>query len=295
MALDWTSYDRYFVERTRQQAPMDAAQRTGFEEQIRRILNPEGVEPGRPWGFCSAPGVFSYTVVHVPKTVRHRYSAVAPEVDVGLKIVKGGPGPSPESIIHFQKNLRPQVPGLPHPLVQEVYDAGVMDGWHFVVQEWIHGPTLDTRLDAGPPLTREEARGFITDYFVETLLPLWSAGCIFWDHRPANLVITQREGRTRLVMIDTDTLAACAKEMVETPLDFTHRDRVKVSRGLARVKTMIQAIHESALSGLTLPRKEMSARRKAMAAAIARVQEALKQPGLPPNDPQLFAEVIQCL
>lgn len=295
MALDWTGYDGYFAARERQQQPVGAEERARFEVWGANLLGLDPAAAAQVWGHCSPPGVFSYTVIRVPHTVAHRYSARAAGRDIGLKIVKAGPGPSPASIVKFQKEQRPRMPGLPHPLVQEVYDAGVAEGRHFVVQEWIHGETLDHHLDSDTPLTVEEARGFIRDYFVETLLPLWSAGCVFWDHRPANLVITEREGRRRVVMIDTDTLAACSNEIVETPQVFEHRDRVKVARALARIKTMIGKIHDSALDGLDLPRKEKSARKASMAAAIAEVLELLKRPGLPANDPALFDRVLQSL
>ena len=295
MKLDWTGYDGYFAGRDWKQKPMGPDERARIEAWARKVLGTEPRTRENLRGYCSPPGVFSYTVIRVPDAAAHRYSTIAGDRDIGLKIIKAGPGPSPASIVKFQKELRPRMPGLPHPLVQEVYDAGVVDGFHYVVQEWIHGETLDHHLDAGPPLAAGEARDFITDYFVETMLLLWSVGCVFWDHRPANLVITGRQGRRRVVMIDTDTLAACAQEIVETPHIFEHRDRIKVSRGLARIKTMIQKIHASVLAGQDLSRNGKSARKAAMADAIEGGLNVLKQPGLPANNPSLFNRILDCL
>ena len=55
--------------------------------------------------------------------------------------------------------------------------------------------------------------------------------------RAVNFCVTERDGKQRLVLIDTDSLLAYAEEIIETPLVFTKRDKGKVA-AMKRIKTI---------------------------------------------------------
>jgi hypothetical protein len=75
---------------------------------------------------------------------------------------------------------------------------------------------------------------------------LWSAGTIWWDIRSGNFCVTERDGKQRLVLIDTDSLLAYAEEIIETPHVFTKRNHGKVT-ALKRIKTIVTDLVLSAI------------------------------------------------
>jgi hypothetical protein len=95
-------------------------------------------------------------------------------------------------------------------------------------------------------------------------------------------------------MIDTDTLAACATEIVRTPQVFTHRDRLK-ARAASRLKGLITKVHDSVLRGLALPAAQRKARKAALAVAFEEVRPTLELPGFPRLDRRAFDRVLGSL
>jgi hypothetical protein len=91
----------------------------------------------------------------------------------------------------------------------------------------------------------------LSDFFEGILLPLWSAGTIWWDIRASNFCVAERDGKQRLVLIDTDSLLAYAEEIIETPHVFTKRNHGKVT-ALKRIKTIL-----TDLVMLTIPKENL--------------------------------------
>lgn len=69
----------------------------------------------------------------------------------------------------------------------------------------------------------------------EIVIPLWSRGLIWWDFRDANFCYAAETDR--LSLIDVDSLGAYAEEILETPDDWTRRDRGRLT-ALARLRQM---------------------------------------------------------
>ncbi len=255
MALDWTGYDEYF-DTPRSQLKIDGLTKKEVEALCAEILSlPLSlVDAPIVWGACSPPGVSAQTVVRVPGSVPHRFSSESGAKPIGVKIFKsekGAGAPRQADVIGAHSSLRPRIPGLPNPLVQEVYFAGRLRNRFYLVQEWIEGESLGSVLSRGDCLSFEEVREWLRDLFEGILIPLWSLGTIWWDIRGDNYCLTPVGERRRLVMIDTDSVLAYATEIVEAPEIFLNRDRVKKT-AMRRVKTMAEHLVYAPLRTRTL-------------------------------------------
>src|SRR5262249_34424605 len=78
------------------------------------------------------------------------------------------------------------------------------------------------------------ARDLIEQLFGGIIIPLWSAGTVWWDVRDANYCVTPVG---RLQLIDVDSLAAYADEILDTPDDWERRTKGK-DTALARLRQM---------------------------------------------------------
>ena len=234
MSLIWDTYDEYF-NLPRDQQQIDDNRKIEIERIAGEILHLDAQTIKSNWGSCSPPGVFAQTVVRVESSIPHRFTGICQNKPLGLKIFKNGKG---RKLVHGHKHSRSKLPGLPNELVQGVYDADEHNGTFYLVQEWIAGDSMENILKNETPLTMEAARQLLSDLLEGILLPLWSAGTIWWDIRAGNFCVTERDGKQRLVLIDTDSLLAYAEEIIETPLVFTKRNHGKVT-ALKRIKTIV--------------------------------------------------------
>jgi hypothetical protein len=296
MALDWSNYDAYF-ERPRQQTKMEETAKQAVETLCAEILQLDAQSSEGLWGLCSPPGVSAETVIRVCGQIPHRFSVLSKGKAVGLKLfkLKSGPGsPRQSEVAHAHVSLRRLLPGLPSEFVQEVYCADEQDGRYYLVQEWIEGESLGDVMDRGDVLSVPEARGFIRDLFEGILIPLWSAGTIWWDIRDDNYCLTPHGNGRRLVMIDTDSLVAYAKEIVETPETFTRRDPIK-KRAMQRVKTMVEALAWSPFLGVVVSRQEAARIKKVISAIQAEAQVCFLSPGCLEGGQGAFKQMLQRL
>jgi hypothetical protein len=258
-------------------------------------LDPKSLEG--VWGLCFPPGVSAETVIRVCGATPHRFSDLSKGKAVGLKLFKpkSGPGsPRQSEVAHAHVHLRRLLPGLPSPFVQEVYCADEQDGRYYLVQEWIEGECLGEVIDRGDVLSIGEVRGFIRDLFEGILIPLWSEGTIWWDIRDENYCLTPHGNGRRLVMIDTDSLVAYAKEIVETPDSFNRRDRIK-KRAMQRVKTIVEALAWSPFLGADVPRKEAVRIKKVISTIHVEAQACFLKPGRLEGGQVAFEQMLERL
>lgn len=295
MALDWTGYDEYF-DTPRSQLKIDGPARKELEALCAEILSlPLSlVDAPGVWGACSPPGVSAQTVVRVPGSVPHRFSSESGAKPVGVKIFKsekGAGAPRQADVIGAHSFLRPRIPGLPNPLVQEVYFAGRLGDRYYLVQEWIEGEPLGAVLSRGDCLSLEEVREWLRDLFEGILIPLWSLGTIWWDIRGDNYCLTPAAGRRRLVMIDTDSVLAYATEIVETPELFLHRDRVKKT-AMRRVKTLVENLVYATLRTRTFGTGEKKQTKNQFEILWRELEAVFLKPGRLLGGTEAFGEML---
>jgi hypothetical protein len=239
------------------------------------------------WGSCSPPGVFAQTVVRVESSIPHRFTSICQNKAIGLKIFKNGKGCK---MVHGHTHSRRKLPGLPNDFVQEVYDADEHNGTFFLVQDWIEGESLETYLNRKTHLPPEVAKQLLSDFFEGIIVPLWSAGTIWWDIRAGNFCVTERDGKQRLVLIDTDSLLAYAEEIIETPHVFTKRNHGKVT-ALKRIKTIV-----TDLVMLTIPKENLRGKRSSIEKQIRAIADAclvdFDQHGRLKNGQQSFEKLL---
>jgi hypothetical protein len=253
MPIRWIHYDEYF-NHPRDQQQIDENTKLETERIAAEILGLDDETLKSNWGSCSPPGVFAQTVVRVESAIPHRFTGVCQNKAIGLKIFKKGKG---RKLVLDHKHLRNKLPGLPNELVQGVYDADEHNGTFFLVQEWIEGQSLETYLNRKTHLPPDVAQQLLNDLFEGIIIPLWSAGTIWWDIRAGNFCVTERDGKKRLVLIDTDSLLAYAEEIIETPHVFTKRNHGKRT-ALKRIKTIVTDLVLSAISEQKLKGKRSS-------------------------------------
>ena len=242
MPLIWNNYDAYFND-PRDQQQIDDNTKLEIERIASEILGLDRQTMQSTWGSCSPPGVSAQTVVRVESSIPHRFTGICQNKAIGLKIFKKGKG---RELVIDHKHSRNKLPGLPNELVQGVYDAGEHNGTFFLLQGWIEGESLETYLNRKTQLPPDEVQQLLKDLFEGIIIPLWSAGTIWWDIRAGNFCVTERDGKQRLVLIDTDSLLAYADEIIETPLVFTKRNHGKVT-ALKRIKTIATNLVLSAI------------------------------------------------
>jgi hypothetical protein len=133
----------------------------------------------------------------------------------------------------------------------------------------------------------------LSDFFEGILLPLWSAGTIWWDIRASNFCVAERDGKQRLVLIDTDSLLAYAEEIIETPHVFTKRNHGKVT-ALKRIKTIL-----TDLVMLTIPKENLRGKRSSIEKQIRAIADAslfaVDEPQELVNGQRTFETLIQRL
>jgi serine/threonine protein kinase len=289
MALNWNNYDEYF-NHPRDQQQIDENTKLEIERIAAEILGLDDETLKSNWGSCSPPGVFAQTVVRVESSTPHRFSGICQKKAIGLKIFKKGKG---RKLVFGHKHLRNKLPGLPNDFVQEVYDAGEHNDTFYLVQEWVEGNSLENFLASQTHTTPEVAKQLLSDLVEGILLPLWSAGTIWWDIRAGNFCVTERDGKQRLVLIDTDSLLAYAEEIIETPQVFTKRNHGKVT-ALKRIKTIATDLVMSAISEEKLKGKRSSIEKQIRANADASLI-VFDQPGRLENGQQSFETLIERL
>lgn len=286
MSLIWNTYDEYF-NLPRDQQQIDDNRKIEIERIAGEILHLDAQTMKSNWGSCSQPGVFAQTVVRLESSTPNRFCQ---NKAIGLKIFKNGKGCK---LVHGHTHSRRKLPGLPNDFVQEVYDADEHNGTFFLAQAWIEGESLETYLNRKTHLPPDVAQQLLKDLFEGIIIPLWSAGTIWWDFRAGNFCVTERDSKQRLVLIDTDSLLAYADEIIETPLVFTERNHGKVT-ALKRIKTIVTDLVLSAIPVENLRGKRSSLKQQIRAIADASLV-AFDQHGRLENGQQAFETLIERL
>jgi serine/threonine protein kinase len=247
MSLNWKNYDEYFSH-PRDQQQINANTKVEIERIASKILGLDDETLKSSWGSCSPPGGLctngrSGREFHSSSFFRY----LSEQGDWAQDFQKG----KGLQLVLSHKHLRTKLPGLPNDFVQEVYDAGGHNDTFYLVQEWVEGNSLENFLANQTPTTPEVAIQLLSDFFEGILLPLWSAGTIWWDIQAGNFGVTERDDKQRLVLIDTDSLLAYAEEIIETSQVFTKRNHGKVT-ALKRIKTIL-----TDLVMLTIPKENL--------------------------------------
>lgn len=202
---------------------MNAAQKRDFEQLAADILKLPCKEVANCWGTAFPPGR-NAVVIRINSGVSHQFSRNGKSM--GIKIFNLVDGETMRrKILKFHTEQRKQFAGIPHPLVQNVFDCGTVISRKgrersFIIQEWIEGEILEDKLKRVVP--QEDMWRILDDLFLGLLIPLWGVGSSWWDVRESNYVFTTER---RLMMIDSDTMGGYADEITGSPTVFTERNR----------------------------------------------------------------------
>jgi hypothetical protein len=256
MSLDWSAYDGFDWANSRQ-LPLPEPGRQDVEEFVAGLLRLPEATRRTTWGSASPPGRYAATVVRIVPGVAHPFAeraTVQGIAQIAVKLFKTSADAWREgrSLVEFHNRQFPRLPGLPHPRVQRSLEAGIQhQGCQeriYVVQEWVGGASLEDLLRRQwprEPLSGGQAQGLIEQLLGGIVLPLWSVGTVWWDVRDANFCYDRE--RERLVLIDVDSLAAFADEILDTPTLWTRRSKGRTT-ALARLRQM--TIRLTAAQGL---------------------------------------------
>jgi hypothetical protein len=243
MPIDWSSYERFDWAGSSQE-PMGNDERAEVAAFATAILALPAEHNQIFWGEASAPGRFAATVVRVRPGIAHRYLERAGSEgisEVALKIFKTTQDARREGqrVVRFHREELHRLPGWPNahiqkPLCAGLGTAGACGERAYIVQEWVPGNTLD-ELTSKSSLKGPEVRSIIEQLFGRIVMPLWSKGTIWWDFRDANFCYDATT--ESLKMIDVDSLAAYAEEILTTPDLWTRREKGRAT-AIGRLRQM---------------------------------------------------------
>lgn len=260
--LNWSDkYDR-FNWAASAQLPLTESEKRIIEQLGVDVLGLDSTTAARCWGTAHEPGRHAHTVIKIRPDVPHRFSKHGQQL--GFKIFNAGkdcPWMGPK-MVEFQTTQRHLLPGLPNAHVQEVFagglartPAGVEHG--YLIQQWVEGEVLGSKIGSG--LGADDALWILDDLFLQIIIPLWSRGTAWWDVRDSNYVFTPEK---RLVMIDSDTLAADLEEIIAASPVYDNRNK-HTKTAMIRYRATIGRMVASCLRSLR-PRKNASNERAAM-------------------------------
>ena len=239
MPISWTNYDA-FAWPDSAQAPLGATGRDDIERLAADILGISDGDRARSWGTASPPGRYAATVVRVDPAIDHRFATAARDrgiAVVGLKVLKTTRDAQREGdrLIAFHGDQLPRFPSLPQAHLQVSIAAGRHAGRTFAALQWIEGATLDQLAGEAGSLAPSLRATIVRQLFRDIVIPCWSAGVVWWDVRAANYCFSMEA--QHLAMIDIDSLAAYAEEILDAPDVWTRREK---GRGvaLARLRQM---------------------------------------------------------
>jgi eukaryotic-like serine/threonine-protein kinase len=113
---------------------------------------------------------------------------------VAVKVLRRELAQDEQFIIRFRQEAR-AVAKLSHPNVLHVYDAGVVDGVHYIVMDYVEGGSLRDLMRQGPlPLERATS---IAAQVADALDYAHQQGLVHRDVKPANVLLTE-DGRPLL-------------------------------------------------------------------------------------------------
>src|ERR687888_193864 len=107
---------------------------------------------------------------------------------VAIKTLQSRSGPDPDSLLRFRREAQ-LAASLTHPNVVQVFDAGVQEGTHFIVMEFVEGRTVKDVIRAEGPLYPDRAAELCADV-CSALAAAHARGLIHRDVKPGNVMLT---------------------------------------------------------------------------------------------------------
>jgi serine/threonine protein kinase len=115
---------------------------------------------------------------------------------VALKVLPEALASIPEAIARFQREVQAAAT-LHHPNIATAYDADEAAGLHFLVMEYVEGPTLSAYVKATGPMPLAAAVGLVAQT-ARGLAAAHAAGIVHRDVKPSNLIVN-RQGRLKIL------------------------------------------------------------------------------------------------
>jgi eukaryotic-like serine/threonine-protein kinase len=113
---------------------------------------------------------------------------------VALKMILAGQFAGENEVRRFHAEAQ-AAGALDHPGIVPVFEVGQHDGHHFLAMAFVDGPSLDTRLQAGPLPQREAA--VLVRQVAEAVAAAHDHGIVHRDLKPHNILL-DRDGRPRV-------------------------------------------------------------------------------------------------
>jgi serine/threonine protein kinase len=107
---------------------------------------------------------------------------------VAVKVLRPEATARPASVERFVQEARAAA-GLVHGNIVQIHEVGCLDGIHFLVEEYVAGPSLRSWLDARGPLDARQALAVLADVG-SALTRAATQGVVHRDIKPENLLLT---------------------------------------------------------------------------------------------------------
>jgi predicted ATPase/predicted Ser/Thr protein kinase len=138
---------------------------------------------------------------------------------VALKVLVDKLAADPTSRERFLREARSSAQ-LNHANVATIYDFGESDDGLYLAMEYIEGRSLDELIEAEGPLSWERALHLVEDV-CRGLADAHDKGIAHFDIKPQNILVTEREGQERAVLVDFGLARAVNSDVAEVNLTST--------------------------------------------------------------------------
>ncbi|MFM8705021.1 MAG: serine/threonine-protein kinase, partial [Planctomycetia bacterium] len=108
---------------------------------------------------------------------------------VAVKVLRPETTARPNAVERFVQEARAAA-GLVHGHIVQIHEVGCLDGIHFLVEEYVEGPSLKTWLDVRGPLDARQALTVLT-HVGSALARAAERGVVHRDIKPENLLLTR--------------------------------------------------------------------------------------------------------